>query len=169
MSVQQRLGLIFLFGFLLIAARVGFSNVSAQSNQEPSFQERYPRYRLRAGDVLELNFPFSPEFNQSVGVQPDGYINLRGIGEIRVQDKTTPEVVESLRTAYSKILHEPVIHVELKEFEKPYFLAGGEFARPGKYELRVRTVDKNGFAQPEPRPNQRSGKNRVRCKLLEVN
>lgn len=39
---------------------------------------------------------------------------------------------------------------------------------PGRYELRVRTVDKNGFAQPEPRPGQRSGKNLVPCKLLAV-
>jgi DMSO/TMAO reductase YedYZ molybdopterin-dependent catalytic subunit len=39
---------------------------------------------------------------------------------------------------------------------------------PGKYELRVRTVDKNGFAQPEPRPISRSGKNAIQCKLLEV-
>lgn len=39
---------------------------------------------------------------------------------------------------------------------------------PGAYELRVRTVDKNGFAQPEPRPGQRSGLNRVQCKLFAV-
>jgi hypothetical protein len=41
--------------------------------------------------------------------------------------------------------------------------------KAGIYEMRVRTVDKNGFAQPEPRPNQRSGQNRVRCKQLQVN
>ena len=40
--------------------------------------------------------------------------------------------------------------------------------KPGKYELRVRTVDRNGFAQPDPRPNQRSGKNLVQCKLFTV-
>jgi DMSO/TMAO reductase YedYZ molybdopterin-dependent catalytic subunit len=40
--------------------------------------------------------------------------------------------------------------------------------KPGKYELRVRTVDENGFAQPEPRPNQRSGKNLVQCKLITI-
>ena len=40
--------------------------------------------------------------------------------------------------------------------------------KPGKYELRVRTVDENGIAQPEPRPNQRSGKNLVQCKLISV-
>jgi len=38
----------------------------------------------------------------------------------------------------------------------------------GKYELRVRTVDKNGFAQPEPRPGQKSGRNLVQCKLFAV-
>lgn len=41
-------------------------------------------------------------------------------------------------------------------------------AQPGKYELRVRTVDRNGYAQPEPRPNQRSGKNEVQVKRIEV-
>jgi DMSO/TMAO reductase YedYZ molybdopterin-dependent catalytic subunit len=38
----------------------------------------------------------------------------------------------------------------------------------GKYELRIRTVDKNGYAQPEPRPDQRSGMNLIPCKLFEV-
>lgn len=39
---------------------------------------------------------------------------------------------------------------------------------PGKYELRVRTVDKNGFAQPMPRPGGRTGMNQVQCKLLTI-
>ena len=41
-------------------------------------------------------------------------------------------------------------------------------SKPGRYELRVRTVDLNGQVQPEPRPNQRSGKNLVQCKLIVV-
>ncbi len=40
---------------------------------------------------------------------------------------------------------------------------------PGGYEFRVRTVDKNGFAQPEPRPfHQRSGLNAIQCKQFVV-
>jgi DMSO/TMAO reductase YedYZ molybdopterin-dependent catalytic subunit len=40
---------------------------------------------------------------------------------------------------------------------------------PGGYEFRVRTVDKNGFAQPEPRPFvQRSGLNAIQCKQFIV-
>ncbi len=34
--------------------------------------------------------------------------------------------------------------------------------------LRVRTVAKNGFAQPEPRPVQQSGLNRIQCKQFIV-
>lgn len=40
--------------------------------------------------------------------------------------------------------------------------------RPGRHELRVRTVDRNGFAQPQPRISQRAGQNRVQCKVLHV-
>jgi DMSO/TMAO reductase YedYZ molybdopterin-dependent catalytic subunit len=39
---------------------------------------------------------------------------------------------------------------------------------PGGYELRVRTVDRNGFAQPEPRPSQRSGRNLIATKRVKI-
>lgn len=38
----------------------------------------------------------------------------------------------------------------------------------GSYELRVRAVDLNGFAQPEPRPYPKSGRNEIPCKLVIV-
>jgi DMSO/TMAO reductase YedYZ molybdopterin-dependent catalytic subunit len=39
---------------------------------------------------------------------------------------------------------------------------------PGSYEFRARTVDLNGFAQPEPRPYQKSGMNLIPCQTLVV-
>jgi DMSO/TMAO reductase YedYZ molybdopterin-dependent catalytic subunit len=39
---------------------------------------------------------------------------------------------------------------------------------PGSYELRARTVDLNGFAQPEPRVYQKSGMNLVPCQTFAV-
>jgi hypothetical protein len=39
---------------------------------------------------------------------------------------------------------------------------------PGKYELRCRTIDANGAAQPMPRPFPKSGKNSIQKALLEV-
>src|SRR5256714_11096841 len=112
---------------------------TGERGQSPQLQHRNRRYQLHSADVLELNFPFTPEFNQTVTVQPDGYITLRGVESIKVDGKTIPELVDSLRTSYAKILHDPVINVELKDFEKPYFIVGGEVGHPGKFDLRGNT------------------------------
>ena len=106
----------------------------------PIFQERYPRYKLEFGDQFDVSFELSPEFNQTVTVQPDGYITLRGAGDVHVAGQTVPELTETLRRAYGKILNDPLISVILKDFEKPYFIADGQIGRPGKYELRGDTT-----------------------------
>lgn len=104
------------------------------------FHERNPRYRIGRGDVLELDFPFVAEFNQTVTVQPDGYVNLKSAGDLYVAGLTTPELIAALKASYSKILHDPTISVLLKDFEKPYFTALGKVTRPGKYDLRGETT-----------------------------
>ena len=38
------------------------------------------------------------------------------------------------------MLHQPVITVLLKDFEKPFFIAAGQVGHPGKYELRSDTT-----------------------------
>ncbi len=40
--------------------------------------------------------------------------------------------------------------------------------KPGAYELRVRTVDLNSHAQPQPRPQQPSGRNVIPCKIIKA-
>ena len=116
------------------------SGTADNHGQTEILQHRNRRYQLHSADVLSLEFPFTPEFNQTVTVQPDGYITLRGIDNMRVQGQTLPEVTIALRTVYAKILHDPVINVELKDFEKPFFIVGGEVGRPGKFELREDTT-----------------------------
>jgi len=100
------------------------------------FRDRYPRYKIGAGDQFDVTFDLSPEFNQTVTVQPDGYVTLRGVGDVHVQELTVPELTQTLRTVYGKILNDPLISVALKDFEKPYFIADGQVGKPGKYELR---------------------------------
>jgi polysaccharide export outer membrane protein len=98
------------------------------------------RYRINPGDVLDLRFPFVPELNQSLAVQPDGYITLGEIGDRRVQGLTVAQVREQVREAYVAIVRDPVFTVVLTEFEKPYFVAAGEVTRPGRYDLRGATT-----------------------------
>jgi polysaccharide export outer membrane protein len=113
-------------------------NSAASSGQgnSSSFHERYPRYTLRSGDSFDINFEFSPEFNQTLIVQPDGFVSLREIGDIHVSGLTLPEVQQLLKTKYAGILKRPDISVTPKDLDKSYFIATGEVSRPGKYELR---------------------------------
>jgi DMSO/TMAO reductase YedYZ molybdopterin-dependent catalytic subunit len=39
---------------------------------------------------------------------------------------------------------------------------------PGTYEVRARAVDLNGFAQPEPRPVQKTGRNAIQVRRFDV-
>src|SRR6201996_2218044 len=113
------------------------SSVSATpSASTPGLQLRNPRYKLRKGDSFDVDFAMTPEFNQIVAVQPDGYITLKAIGSMYVEGQTVPELTQTLTNAYTKILHDPVIAISLKDFEKPFFIASGQVARPGKYDLR---------------------------------
>jgi polysaccharide export outer membrane protein len=119
------------------AARADLPQAGSTDTQ---FTQRDQRYRLRKSDVIDVKFTFSPEFNQTITVQPDGYITLDAAGAIQVENKTLAELTESIRRAYSGILHEPAITVSLKDFDKPFFLAAGQVGKPGKYELRSDTT-----------------------------
>jgi polysaccharide export outer membrane protein len=135
----------------------------AQQPDHPALQRRNPRYRLCRGDSFDLTFPLSPEFNQTGGqngsvaggvtgavggviIQPDGYINLVGVGDIYAEGKTIPELTEAIKTAYSKILRDPVVNITLRDFDRPYFMALGQVGKPGKYDLRGETTLTQGLA-----------------------
>lgn len=104
---------------------------------DPAFGgERHPLYRLSKLDVVEVTFTFSPDFNQTLTVQTDGFVALKGAGTLLVEGLTVPQMQQAVADAYRGFLREPEVTVTLKDFDKPYFLASGEVARPGKYELR---------------------------------
>lgn len=113
---------------------------AASTSDQPVLEKRAPRYLVRSSDVLKISFPITPEFDQTVMIQPDGYITLRGAGDLYIEGMTVPQVVDAIKKAYSKVLHDPLIDVMLTDFEKPYFIAGGEVSRPGKYDLRGDTT-----------------------------
>ena len=102
--------------------------------------ERRPLYRLCKSDVLEIDFTFSPELDQTVIVQPDGFIALRGKQQLYAQGVTVPELEEAVKDAYGQTLNDPEITIVLKDFDRPSFIAGGEVGHPGKYELRADTT-----------------------------
>src|ERR1700733_10116224 len=81
--------------------------------------------------------PDTPELNQKVTIQPDGYITLQNVGSLYVQGMTVPELVEALKKSYANILHDPIIDVDLIDFQKPFFVISGQVTKPGQYDLRA--------------------------------
>jgi len=112
------------------------SPASSEDAQRPTPAERNPRYRICRDDVLTLSFPLSPELNQKLTVQPDGFISLQSAGDVYVLGLTVRELVQAIKKAYDGILHDPIVDVDLVDFQKPSFTVLGQVGKPGQYDLR---------------------------------
>jgi polysaccharide export outer membrane protein len=129
-----------------IGAGVGSERMTAAKRGQadgvgnPRLEDRRPLYRLNRSDVVILSFTLSPEYDQTLTVQPDGYIALKDAEPVQAQGLTLDAFRAAVRKAYTGYLHDPQVAVALKEFEHPYFVAGGEVGHPGKYELRTDTT-----------------------------
>lgn len=95
-------------------------------------------YRLQRSDVLEIHYRYTPEFDQTVNVGPDGQVSILGFGTIRADGLTVDEFRAHLVTLSSTRLVNPEISVLLKEYVKPYVFVGGEVNSPGRFEMHGR-------------------------------
>jgi polysaccharide biosynthesis/export protein len=129
----------------LTGAGMGSSSTAAMAGGadglgNPLGGKRHPLYRLRPSDVVQISFTVAPEFNQTLTVQPDGYVMLKDAGMVEVQGLNLTEFTEAVQKAYRGYLHDPQVAALLKDFDRPYFVVGGQVGRPGKYELRSDTT-----------------------------
>ena len=99
---------------------------------KPAVQKRY---KLTPGDLLEVVYRYTPEFNQTVRIQPDGYIVLEIVGELKVGTLTLEETRQEIIKKATVRLKDPEVTLLLKEFQQPYFVVSGEVIQPGKFEM----------------------------------
>ena len=100
-------------------------------------------YRLQTGDSFEVLYRYTPEYNQTVSVQPDGAISLTLLGLVPIRGLTIEEARARILHEAAKRFNEPDVSLALKDFERPHFTVLGEVASPGRFELRgsLSTVD----------------------------
>jgi polysaccharide export outer membrane protein len=98
------------------------------------------RYHLQPGDVFEVQYRYSPEFNQTVTVQPDGYVSLEIGGDLKVAGLTIEQTRAAILRKAATRLQDPVATIVLKEFQRPYVVVAGEVGQPGKIEMRERVT-----------------------------
>ena len=134
--MKRRVFSVLVFSLLLLPAAV-----CAQDLRPPRLTNvTADRYRLQPGDVFEVQFRYTPEFNQTVTVQPDGYVSLEIGGDLKVAGFTIEQARQAILRQASQRLQDPVAAIVLKEFQKPYFVVAGEVAQPGKIEMREKVT-----------------------------
>jgi polysaccharide export outer membrane protein len=113
---------------------------AAQAHAADDHLHPRPRYALQYGDALALEYRYTPEFNQTVTIQPDGFVNLTLIGDLKVSGLTVAQVHDLILQRVAGRLNQPELTVVLKEFERPYIAVSGEVDKPGRLAFAEHTT-----------------------------
>lgn len=104
-------------------------------------------YRLEAGDVVSVVFPFHAEMNHEETIRPDGRITMPEVGEIDTAGLTTTELEELLVRRTSTLLRDPQVRVTLTGFAEKSVFVTGEVRRPGFISYRTNLTPLQAIAE----------------------
>jgi protein involved in polysaccharide export with SLBB domain len=90
---------------------------------------------LGPGDVIDIKFAYSSQFNESQTVRPDGKIVLQLLGPVTVQGKTPDALREEIEGLYAGQLKHPELAVVVRSFHERRIYVGGEVNKPGLVEM----------------------------------
>ncbi len=150
-SFLANLGLVAAFVLLLTGCAAKGPSLSAGTVTQ-SGAPLAPEHTLTAGDVFEIRFPFSPEFNDRVTVGQDGTVAPKLIGSVVVGGLTVPEATARLNTLYAKQVRYPDLSLTVRAYAPEVLWVEGEVAKPGliRSDLPLtleRAVDEAGGAK----------------------
>jgi len=92
-------------------------------------------YLIEEGDVLDVHFYLSPEFDDEITVRPDGKISLRMVGDIQAKGLTPATLSARLDDAYSHELRSPEATVHVKSTPSRQVYVDGQVTKPGAFML----------------------------------
>jgi polysaccharide export outer membrane protein len=112
---------------LLITWQCVFASAQLRTREEP--------YRIQPSDQLQLSYRYSPEYDEALTVQPDGFVSLKLVGVVKISglslDEARARILDQLKTR----LNDPEITLTLTDFVKPSYVVVGQVTSPGKYEM----------------------------------
>ena len=117
-----------------------FSLLIPATNSDAQVLLSRERYHIHPGDQLDVRFRLTPEYNQTVVVQPDGFVDLTIAGDIRIVTLTVDDARKVITEQSEKHLRDPEVTVTLVNFQRPYFVVAGLVAHPGKYDMQEDTT-----------------------------
>jgi len=168
---------------LVSSSSSSVSAASKQSSDDSSAAKRPAnpddlRYRIGAGDVLDVKVFNKPQFNrEGVRVDPRGMIRMPLIKEeIRAACRTEEELEAEVTRLLKEYILEPQVTVQIKEYQSEPVAMLGAVRSPSRFQLqrRVRLLELITFASG---PSDSAGRNiqvvhtgeRVICDATAVN
>ncbi|HAM73780.1 MAG TPA: hypothetical protein DCM86_19270 [Verrucomicrobiales bacterium] len=94
----------------------------------------YSSNLLREGDLLNITFQYSTNFNVLQKISIDGSLNLEGIGMVKAAGTTPIELQDELARRYKSQIKEDVITVKLIGAAAGVYVVGAVL-RPGKISM----------------------------------
>lgn len=113
-----------------------------------------PRTELAPGDQVEIRFAYSPEFNETQVIRPDGKLELLLLGEVDAAGKTPSRLRDELIKRYSEHLAHPELAVITRlSYDRRIYVGGavnepGELQLPGRLTAMEAIMQAGGFDFP---------------------
>jgi polysaccharide export outer membrane protein len=121
-----------IFGFALFLAAL----LASPGARADTHLHARPQYQLHVGDVIDLNYRLTPEYNQSVTIQPDGRASINIAGDLQLEGLTIQQAHDLIVQRVSSRLNNPELSLDLTNFQRPYVVVGGDVQQPGRIDLR---------------------------------
>lgn len=106
---------------------------------------------FHAGDLVRLNFPYTPQLNSDQRVQLSGAISPPLLAPVAIRGLTTTQLQARLQSLYRAKLARPDVSVSILEYNRPpppqEIFVLGEVARPGNFPYRDGTTPFEGIAR----------------------
>jgi polysaccharide export outer membrane protein len=93
------------------------------------------RYELRPNDTIDVKFRFTPQYNESAKIAPDGYVTLTLTGDLKLGGLTLQDATRAIQSQAANKVRDPEVSLQLTGYEKPYFIVAGQVANPGHYDM----------------------------------
>lgn len=113
---------------------------SASGRAADTFASRQTAYHLHPGDTITVEYRYTPEYNTTVSIEPDGATTLPLLGSLKLGGLTLTDASKIVTTKAAERLNDPEVTIGLKDFQKPYYIVGGEVGTPGRFDIRGRVT-----------------------------
>lgn len=134
---------IFLPFFFILNNHLSLAEANSREkiNQNYNYQRnldlsKKKEYILGTGDGIVIRFlALDDELGGEYIIGPEGFVNLRGIGNVYVSGFTIDELKNRIMPLYGEFVIDPVFDISVSRYRSISIFVNGEVGNPGLYEL----------------------------------